>query len=451
MAGEPTPHDLLTNSAVGVFVSLRKINPAGVLQGRRLKSGAINLYWRYTFNGKTDRVLVGQYDPSRPPRSLEPSAGRYSIAAAERAAQDLAAVHSANKANGGYKAALEREAEERRRQQEVLQRQQEAADRAAHYRLDNLLSAYCTHLEGLGRTAFRDAKSMFRLHVTDAWPALAELPAAAITEEHVAQMLHRLFESKKGRTANKLRAYLRAAYEVARRSRTDPKTMKTFAAFGIRHNPVTEVASDPASNLSAKDPLSADELRTYWKQVQSAPGFEGAVLRLHLLTGGQRIEQLVKLKTEDVGTATITLLDGKGRPGKPARRHPLPLLPAAAEALKLIAPKGSYAISTDGGETHLAATTLSKWAKERAGDKIPRFKAKRLRSGIETLLSSAGISKDTRGRLQSHGVGGVQDASYDGHDYLPQKLMALETLYRLLQDSPGTQKPKRETRARRPT
>jgi hypothetical protein len=280
--GGASPHETLMSSEIGEFVSLRKINPAGVLQGRRLKSGAINLYWRYTFNGKTDRVLVGQYDPSRPPRSLEPSDGRYSIAAAERAAQDLAAVHSANKANGGYRAVLEREAEEQRRQQEELRRQQEelrrrqeAADHAARYRLDNLLSAYCNHLEALGRTSFRDAKSMFRLHVTEAWPELAELPAAEITEEQVAQMLHRLFELKKGRTANKLRAYLRAAYEVARRSRTDPKTMKAFAAFAIRHNPVSEVASDPASNLSAKDPLSADELRRYWKLIRTSPGFEG--------------------------------------------------------------------------------------------------------------------------------------------------------------------------------
>lgn len=92
---------------------------------------------------------------------------------------------------------------------------------------------------------------------------------------------HRWFESKKGRTANKLLAYLRAAYVVARRSRTDPKTMKTFAAFGIRHNPVSEVASDPASNLSAKDPLSADELRTYWKLIRTTPGFEGGHRGMH--------------------------------------------------------------------------------------------------------------------------------------------------------------------------
>jgi hypothetical protein len=34
-------------------------------------------------------------------------------------------------------------------------------------------------------------------------------------------------------------------------------------------------------------------LRTYWQAIKPMPGFIGSVLRLHLLTGGKRIEQLV--------------------------------------------------------------------------------------------------------------------------------------------------------------
>ena len=66
---------------------------------------------------------------------------------------------------------------------------------------------------------------------------------------------------------------------------------------------------------------------------------------------------------------------------------------------------------------------------EAAGTKIEAFEAKRLRSGVETLLASGGIGKDMRGRLQSHGISGVQAASYDGHDYLPEKKVALEALF----------------------
>lgn len=162
------------------------------------------------------------------------------------------------------------------------------------------------------------------------------------------------------------------------------------------------------------------------------------MLRLHLLTGAQRIEQLVRLRTADVGANSIVLHDGKGRPGHPARPHAIPLTKAAGKALKECNPQGTHALSTDEGRTHLAGTTLSGWAAKAAGDKLPGFQAKRLRSGVETLLAGAGISQDIRGRLQSHGVAGVQARHYDGHDYMAEKRTALETLQRLLEQKAAT-------------
>ena len=90
-----------------------------------------------------------------------------------------------------------------------------------------------------------------------------------------------------------------------------------------------------------------------------------------------------------------------------------------------------------GGESTLGLGrlqgTLSAWAVEASGQ--PDFRAKRVRSGVETLLASARISSDIRGRLQSHGISGVQARHYDGHDYVEEKRQALETLFRLL-DAP---------------
>jgi hypothetical protein len=126
------------------------------------------------------------------------------------------------------------------------------------------------------------------------------------------------------------------------------------------------------------------------------------------------------------------LYDGKGRPGRPPRPHVVPLTKAAAKALAGCKPKGEYALSTDGGETHIAATTLSAWAVEAARDIIEEFQAKRIRSGVETLLAAARVSQEIRGRLQSHGIAGVQARHYDGHDYLEEKRAALEALQKAL-------------------
>lgn len=93
---------------------------------------------------------------------------------------------------------------------------------------------------------------------------------------------------------------------------------------------------------------------------------------------------------------------------------------------------GVYVLSTDKGKTHLAATSLSGWSVEAVRDQIPDFQAKRILSGVETLLASVRISSEIRGRLQSHGVSGVQARHYDGHDYLAEKRQALMTLHKLV-------------------
>jgi integrase len=246
-------------------------------------------------------------------------------------------------------------------------------------------------------------------------------------------MMRRVIELGKARTSNKLRSYMRAAYQTAKAARSKASIPVRFKSYNVTHNPGADTEPDESANKADKRPLTAEELRGYWQAIKTAPGFRGAVLRLHLLTGGQRIEQLVNLLTSNVTGDSIMLFDGKGRPGKPPRPHTVPLIPQAAAALLECQPRGTYAISTDKGETHLSAITLSHWAV--AASALPDFQAKRIRSGVETLLASARISSDIRGRLQSHGISGVQARHYDGHDYMEEKRQALETLFRLL-DAP---------------
>jgi integrase len=300
------------------------------------------------------------------------------------------------------------------------------------YTLKNLLTHYCDHLEALKRRSHKDARSIFALHVNEAWPKVAALPANQVTYEHVADMMRRLLEAGKGRTSNKLRSYLRAAYQVAKASRSKASISVAFKAFNIINNPAADTEPDESQNKADKKPLSAADMRAYWKAIKSLPGFKGAVLRLHLLTGAQRIEQLVNLKTADVTENTILLYDGKGRPGKSARPHLIPLIPLAAAALVECKPQGVYALSTDGGTTHLSASTFSDWASAAVTD-IPDFAAKRIRSGVETVLASLKVSKDDRGRLQSHGISGVQARHYDGHEYTDEKRAALEMLFKFLE------------------
>jgi len=415
----------------GVFTTLSKVKPMGALQARKQVAGAVALYWRYSIGTNSERVSIGLYDPGAPPKSLTPTMAGYSLAAAVRAAENLALEHHQHRSEGGRPALLAAQHEAKRATAEVKRL-------AATHTLENLLKAYCDHLESIGRRSHKDARSIFKLHIMEAWPKVAGMPAKDVTGEQFADMMRTLIEAGKGRTANKLRSYARAAYQTAKAAKSKPSIPVAFKNYNITTNPVAETEPDESANKPDKRPLTPDEMRDYWQAIKDVEGFKGAALRLHLLTGGQRIEQLVNLRTADIAPAAITLYDGKGRPGSAPRPHTIPLSAQAAAALKACNPVGVFALSTDGGKTHLGAITLSAWAVEAVGSLIPDFQTKRIRSGVETLLAGARVSSEIRGRLQSHGVAGVQARHYDGHDYLMEKTEALKMLYQLLQPIKGS-------------
>ena len=326
---------------------------------------------------------------------------------------------------------LERQQQAEKAAEKVIQTERET------YTLENLLAAYCDYLKSLGRKSYGAARSIFKVHILEPWPEVAAMPANMVTAEQIADMMRTVIEQGKGRTSNKLRSYVRAAYQVAKAAKSKASIPLAFKAFNVKSNPASDTEPDESANKPDKNPFNADEMRTYWQTIKPMPGLIGSVLRLHLLTGGQRMEQLVALLVADVGTDSITIMDSKGRPGKAARPHTVPLIPLAAAALHGCYPIGAYALSVDGGKSHISAYTLSRWAKA-AGAGIADFKAKRLRSGVETMLAAARISQDYRGRLQSHGIAGVQAKHYDGHHYLDEKRHALDTLLNQLEGNPVT-------------
>ena len=424
--GTPTPGQILRDLQPGGFVTLLKVLPLGALQARRQATGTITLHWRYSFGAKSERPLIGIYDPSAPPKSLHPTSKGYSLAAAIRAAEQMAVEHHQHRDEGGRPALVESK-------QKAGQIAAENKVVEAEFTLARLCDSYADYLKSLGRNSHLEVRSICKLHVKESWPTISTMPAKDVTPEQIADMMRRLLEAGKGRTSNKLRSYLHAAYQVARTAKSKASIPVSFKKFGVGMNPVSETAPDEAQNRADKNPLSEDELRIYWQLIKDRPGQEAAILRVHLLTGSQRIAQFVRLNNINIKNDEILLFDGKGRPGRAAREHPLPLIPKAAEALIACRNEGTFAFSTDGGKTHIAPTTLSKWAVEIVGGQIENFLTKRLRSGVETVLAKAKISGEMRGRLQSHGISGVQARHYDGHDYMDEKEEALFKLYQLLE------------------
>lgn len=412
------------------FVTLRsRLERGGALQGRRMASGAVQLYWRYKHAGRNHREPIGLYDPSAPPKKLQPTARGYGIAAALEKCRELAAVHSERASQGGLRALKVEQQHEQHAQRE---REAERSERT----LRKLLDTYVNYLKTQGRRSHVDARQIFDRHVVEAWPRQADAPAVELSPDQVLDMLRRLIEAGKGRTANKLRSYLRAAYQCALDVRMVAAIPMAFKAYAVQVNPVAQTRRSPQYDRADKRPFTAAELRTYWQCIGRVPGARAATLRLHLLTGGQRVEQLVRLRNADVEQDAILIYDLKGRPGQGPRPHFVPLVPLAREAVRELQSEcGEFAISTTGGKKPISVRTMASWANDIVGDAIAGFQLKRIRSGVETLLAAKGVSREVRGYLQSHGQTGVQVRHYDGHDYMVEKRRALEAMVRVVCDA----------------
>lgn len=93
---------------------------------------------------------IGVYDPSAPPKKLQPTPRGYGLAAALEKCRELADIHAARADTGGL-----REAKAEKRKTSLAQKAVEAEK--SERTLQKLLDAYVTHLKIQGRRSHVDA------------------------------------------------------------------------------------------------------------------------------------------------------------------------------------------------------------------------------------------------------------------------------------------------------
>jgi hypothetical protein len=123
-----------------------------------------------------------------------------------------------------------------------------------------LLNTYTTHLEQLGKSSARDVKSILRKYVFNANAALVVRKAAEFSVDDFVGLIGAVVDKGKGRTAGKVRSFLRAAYALAIRSKMDPALPQAMRSFGIVVNPLASTAALSQFNGTRKRHLNALEL-----------------------------------------------------------------------------------------------------------------------------------------------------------------------------------------------
>ncbi len=425
----------------GEWANDAKPHGAGQLQARKLSTGDVAYYYRYTESGRKQvRIPLGT---------------GLSLVEARRQAAELSRRYQAG--DRDLRAVLEAEQREAERQRVASEEALAAKAIRDKATLSALLVAYVEQLRRDGKVSAGKVERSLDQHVKQAWPALWSTPAADVTTDDLFAVVAKLADADKLREAAKLRSYLTAAYTTGVRARQDVRSLPALRELGIKANPARDIVPVEGANNARERALSIAELRAYWQRIVALPDPDGALLRFHLLTGAQRVEQLARATMKDVDHDgdTLQLLDTKGRRRKP-RSHVVPLIEVAKDALRAMqgGTHGEFAFTADGGYTGAGYYVVQHRVRNvaaamvEAGEASEPFTPGDLRRTVETRLAAVGVSKDVRAHLQSHGLGGVQDRHYDRHDRLPEKRTALETLYTLVATAPATVTPIKRAKAR---
>src|SRR6185437_7497877 len=160
-------------------------------------------------------------------------------------------------------------AAERERQAEEGARRQ-AKEEAERGTLKQLLQTYVAHLRSLGKSSAGDVENLLKNHVLNDGE-LARRKACGLSVDDFVDVLGKVVAARKGRTAGKVRSYLRAAYALALASKTDPAAPPVLKTFGIGANPLASVDALSKFNRTRHRHLSAAELGGVLKRVGKLP------------------------------------------------------------------------------------------------------------------------------------------------------------------------------------
>lgn len=310
----------------------------------------------------------------------------------------------------------------------------------------DLMSAYVELLESQGKLSARSVRNQVTRDIEQAFPRLWSKPVADIDLDDCMKVVGRLVDAKKPRQADKVRSYIRTAFSEAINARGDANMPASMRRLNVTLNPARDMRKVKGASNAKDRALTLAEFRAYWQRVKALPEPHRSVAMLHVLTGGQRQQQLARVTLADIDrdAPSMRILDYKGRRTEP-RIHTIPLLPEALQCIDRITGGGEYIFSANGGATPMHNSYLGDIVKrvhaqmEHGGElENGPFTAGSIRATVETRLIAKPyrVSSDVLGQLLSHGTGGVQQRHYQHHGFFDEKLEALEKLCRMVEGRP---------------
>lgn len=433
---------------------------AGSLQAKLFgASGLIKFALRYQFNGRDNFYPIGIYDPLA--NGTKPTVKGISLEGAVVLARAKSSENQQLIYNLGTSLAdkskdskekrrleLQKQKDERKIKSDFIKAEKQKEleqEKAKHQTLKCLINTYLKTVTN-ANTLTND-RSLLLSNLEKFRPDLLSKKANEIQTQEFSSLIFDMLEADIRSSASLFLAKLKSIYNRAPKIDLNDTTVRPeeWSIFDIKMNPLAEIKPIKTEIKKGGNPLSLEELRIYWNLIKNEQSEDGAMLRIHLLSGSVRMEQLVRAKIENVSTEPVSgllayvLEDDKGKKDKVNKLYANPLIKILEKDIEFLTYQNyfnnNYLFSIDKGISQITGRYLADQAKKIVGKNIEKFCLSRVRSGLVTYWASVNEPEKITNRIQNHGIKRadlIVQKHYNAYDYLKEKKEVLDRTFSTL-------------------
>lgn len=294
-----------------------------------------------------------------------------------------------------------------------------------------LFAYYIDSMKQDGKRTWHDVEVTLMTNCSD----LLDINACDVTPSDIKKILHNIIQRGALVQANRVRSYLRRAFEIGIFHDNSPFQMTSLTLYNITTNPVIAVPNNTAAESVGQRVLSFDELAKLWNYKGSNLPYSVAIaLKLIIVFGGMRTGEVTRALINEFDFESMVWSmppDRTKTGGVTGRWHLLPITELCSYLIKsqmalydntpCLFPN-KWDINRPQSDTALSHCVKKFCLLEN----FEPFTAKDLRRTVKTRMGELGIKKSTRDRIQNHALTDVSSKHYDRWDYMPEKKEALE-------------------------
>jgi len=288
--------------------------------------------------------------------------------------------------------------------------------------LKELCEGYTDHLRNKGTKSIVDIERIFR---TDC-ELLHNNIANEIMPIEIADLIRIVVKRGSLNQANRVRAYLQAAFNWGMAADLDTTLEKNGNRFNITSNPVSPVPKPQKGTRALDRWLSETEIKQVW---EALPKYCGPVAAnsLHLMIAtGQRTQEVLNIKWSDIEDDVWSMPTTKN--GKP---HEVVLNSTALSVIEKIKKvTGNCEVvfpQNRARKTSMNSNTLSNTCRRMCrAESIKPFTPRDLRRTFKSMALKHGMKKDLLDMVQNHAQNDVSSKHYVKYAFLPEKRIAAQ-------------------------